>query len=237
MNRYEYTRQVVGVMRHVTAAEITAIREELEGHIEDRALALMETGCTEEEAERYAIDAMGDAEEVGRGLQKQYPLGWLVAWRAVTVAIVWVALCAFLFSFLGGYRVLCHVQARFYPRSHMSGSHAEWCTQDLDIRINVGSDQVYIYGAGTNAGKEGTVRLYASQYDRWPLGYLSRHSIAFETEDGERLRGGGYSESGGVRYTNWEFELPPGTDHIYAVAERYGEVTRVEVPLYWEVRE
>lgn len=45
-----------------------AAERELLAHLEDEALALMESGLTREQAQKKALAAMGDAEEVGRQL-------------------------------------------------------------------------------------------------------------------------------------------------------------------------
>ena len=58
-----------------------AIREELKAHMDDRRDALVASGLAVPEAERAAVAAMGDPEEVGRQLNAihQPLLGW--AWK------------------------------------------------------------------------------------------------------------------------------------------------------------
>lgn len=234
MDKNEYTARVVGALRYVTAAERAAIRAEIGGHIEDRAAALAESGCSAGEAEHRAIAAMGDPEEVGRELNQQYPLYSLVVLRGVSIVLTAVLVCALLLSF-PAYHLYHNLEARFFPRSHLGGSHVEWCTQELDIRTNVGSDQLYIYGAGTDA-EEGIARVYCAVYDRNPLGYVSQWNMDFVDENGEKLEGGGGgSSTSGASYGTYKLELPAGTERIYAVIDRYGETTRIEVPLAWEV--
>ena len=44
MNRRDYTAAVLKGLRHVTESEKERIREELDGHMEDHMLELMELG-------------------------------------------------------------------------------------------------------------------------------------------------------------------------------------------------
>ena len=66
--------QVLANLRRVTPDERAAIRGEIDGHIEDHICDLIELGYDEKLAEERAMAAMGDPEEVGRELDKQYPL-------------------------------------------------------------------------------------------------------------------------------------------------------------------
>ena len=72
MDRRDYTDRVLSSLRRVTEKEREAIRSELDGHIEDHMEALRELGYDEELAEERAIAAMGEPDEVGRELNRQY---------------------------------------------------------------------------------------------------------------------------------------------------------------------
>ena len=88
MDRRDYTDRVLSSLRRVTEKEREAIRSELDGHIEDHMEALRELGYDDELAEERAIAAMGEPDEVGRELNKQYPFRWLVAkWGAILLAV------------------------------------------------------------------------------------------------------------------------------------------------------
>ena len=93
MDRKTYTETVLSVLRHVTGRERSAIREEIDGHIEDHMEGLIELGYDPALAEERTLAAMGDPKEVGRELNKQYPLCWLAAkWAAMAVAALLVFL-------------------------------------------------------------------------------------------------------------------------------------------------
>lgn len=68
-----------------------AIRKELKAHYEDHVKDLQRIGYEEALAESRALAAMGDAEEVGRGLDRAHKpwLGWLWEWSR---AAVWAVL-------------------------------------------------------------------------------------------------------------------------------------------------
>ena len=64
MDRRQYTDRVLAYLRRVTAKEREAIRQELDGHMEDHMESLRELGYDEALAEARTLAAMGDPEEV-----------------------------------------------------------------------------------------------------------------------------------------------------------------------------
>ena len=70
MNRNEYCDRVLAQVGRLTADEANDLRNELAGHIEDHAEALVEHGYTEEDAAVRAVELMGDPEETGRALRE-----------------------------------------------------------------------------------------------------------------------------------------------------------------------
>ena len=73
MNRRDYTAAVLGGLRHVTESEKERIRAELDAHMEDHMLELMERGWEWGEAEDKAAACMGDPLEVSAELQSAIP--------------------------------------------------------------------------------------------------------------------------------------------------------------------
>ena len=115
MDRRDYTDRVLSSLRRVTEKEREAIRSELDGHIEDHMEALRELGYDEELAEERAIAAMGEPDEVGRELNKQYPFRWLVAkWGAILLA-VWILASVLVFSGEGTLGVWTGITERRVP--------------------------------------------------------------------------------------------------------------------------
>lgn len=111
----EFCRRVTDQLRHVTSGEKAAIEDELRGHMEDRIEALTALNWPEDEAEQRAVAAMGDPEEVGRRLAKEYPLSWLVVGRAALVLIVLVC-CVLIMNRSWVNRVDDHITGRFFRR-------------------------------------------------------------------------------------------------------------------------
>ena len=66
------------------------IADELRGHLEDRAEALMARGLTPRDAVAQAARSMGDPEEIGTALDKEHsPLwGWAAVWTDVARYLV-----------------------------------------------------------------------------------------------------------------------------------------------------
>ena len=89
---HEYSHNVARYVRHATGKEKATLRKELEDHMEDHAQALLDGGCPEDHAYRVAVESMGDPETVGRALNKEYPLRWLILSRLVWMAVLVAAL-------------------------------------------------------------------------------------------------------------------------------------------------
>lgn len=92
MTRREYTAQVLENLRRVTRKEREAIEAEIDAHMEDHICDLLDLGYSPELAEERTMSFMGDPAEVGRELNEQYPLGWLILGRGVMVLTLLLAL-------------------------------------------------------------------------------------------------------------------------------------------------
>ena len=93
MNKNEYLEQIIKQISYVF--DIPAIKKELSHHIDDLKEDLQNDGYSKEEAEKLAIEMMGDPIETGKQLNKVHNpfLGYmLMCARIVTICII----CAFL---------------------------------------------------------------------------------------------------------------------------------------------
>ena len=233
MNREEYVRRVLGALGRLTPKELSAVRAELEGHMEDHMDRLLELGYDEALAEERTMAAMGDPEEVGRELNKQYPLFWLVVSRLLTAVMV------ILTGLLSGPSLLrqisANIEARTSPVGNISGHSKERCWQELDIRLEIGSDMLYFFG--TAIDQQDYVRVYWVKYDQSIFGVAGDWGVTYENEAGEDLRvGGGSSMGSGVSYHRDRLydTIPEGTPYVTAVVDRYGQRHEVQIPLKWE---
>ena len=235
MNREEYTRRVLSALGRLTPKEISAVRAEIDGHIEDHMAYLLDLGYDEQLAEARTMAAMGDPEEVGRELNKQYPLFWLVVSRVITVVMVLVILTGLLSGSSLMHRAAKNIEARTSPAGNISGHSEERCYQELDIRLEIGSDMLYFFG--TAIDQQDDVRVYWVKYDRSIFGVAGNWGVTYENEAGEDLLvGGGSSTGSGVSYHRDRLydTIPEGTPYVTAVVERYGERHEVQIPLKWE---
>ena len=177
MDRRQYTEQVLSSLRRVTAKEREAIRQELDGHMEDHMESLRELGYDEQEAEARTLAAMGDPAEVGRELNRQYTgWGWVLLSRAAV--LLTVVLCVQTLLALGILgMVIDSISARIYP-NEPSVYTAVAATERLDIRIPVGNDILRVYrisiGQADNAPGVWEAEVQLCAYDRIPGGIVSR---------------------------------------------------------------
>ena len=186
MDRRQYTEQVLSSLRRVTHDEREAIRQELDGHMEDHMEALRELGYEEEEAEARTLAAMGDPAEVGRELNRQYPFRWLVVkWVAQGAAVL---LMLFLLS--GWWDVFgnlaCYARARVWPDTfanvewlaRQSGQEAVDRVWETDQRAELGTMTVQVWQVGLDRVSEqgGTAYVAFSCWDEepWaePVGFI-----------------------------------------------------------------
>ncbi len=230
MDRADYTARVLAQLRHVTGEEQAAIRAEIDGHMEDHICALLDLGYDLALAEERTMSAMGDPAEVGRELNKQYPLGWLVLGRLAAWALALLCSAAMLNVHGVCYWVSDNLQGRFCP-THGDRRWEEHGNLETDLRISVGDDILRIYGTGT---EDGTAYVYWCQYDESPFGkpgyQETLKGITLLDSRGEKVlcigSGGPWMEAKCVlqRRDPWlVFRL-----------DREGERTEVRMPLKWE---
>lgn len=80
-----YGEAVCRQVRHATRRERAGIQKELGDHLTDHTEALMAAGYDQQTAQALALDSMGAPEQVGKELDRAYPLRWLVLARGLLV--------------------------------------------------------------------------------------------------------------------------------------------------------
>lgn len=88
MEMEEYLRKVTKYVDDSSVRE--GIRDELRDHIEDLMSEYMEMGMEKEEAERRAVQQMGNPIDTGRMFNKVYPLK--VEWKVAVYILVWAVI-------------------------------------------------------------------------------------------------------------------------------------------------
>lgn len=162
MDRKTYIDTVLSALRHVTGDERAAIRAELEGHMEDHMEGLLELGYDPALAEQRTLAAMGDPKEVGRELNRQYPLGWLIVGQMAMAAVLIFVLVAAgpAWNTLRD-TVVPNFQARWFPTTvqdlteisfsgYEDGAYQALAktAMDLDLRRTVNGVTTRVYQAG-----------------------------------------------------------------------------------------
>ena len=223
--------QVLANLRRVTPDERAAIRDEIDGHIEDHICDLLELGYDEKLAEERAMSFMGDPVEVGRELDKQYPLRWLVLGRVAVVLTVVLCIQA-----LTGFGILFHardsVMARLVPSWRDDTEITENGTE-LSMRMMVGNDIVRVYRAEV-------AEIVFCTYDRVPGGIVSEelmNGLRLENQRGEVKDRNSVRSYGnwGAEYGELSVEVAPGDTYVVLVYEGYGRNVSMEIPLPVEV--
>lgn len=226
-------------LRRVTPEERAAIREELDAHMEDHICDLLDLGYDEALAEERTMQRMGDPEEVGRELDKQYPLGWLVLGRVAVVLTVVLCIQA-----LTGFGILFHardsVMARLVPSWRDDTEVAE-NGAELSMRMTVGNDIVRVYRAEVwDLGPTSVAEIGFCTYDRIPGGIVSEelmNGLRLENQRGEVKDRNSVRSYGnwGAEYGELSVEVAPGDTYVVLVYEGYGRNVSMEIPLPVEV--
>lgn len=239
MDRKTYIDTVLSALRHVTGDERAAIRAELEGHMEDHMEGLLELGYEPELAEERTLAAMGDPQEVGRELNKQYTgWGWVLLSRMAVLLTVVLCIQALLgIGILGN--LWDSVAARVWPKNFEEmEAVSPTATERLNIRVPVGNDVLRVYQV-SRVTREGVPAVGVSlcAYDRLPGGVVSDRllpGVWIEDQRGsplEWLPNGQGRGSIGANYQLRYVPVEPSDTFITLRYDRFGEDVSVKIPL------
>ena len=249
MDRNEYCDRVLAQVGRLTNDEADDLRNELAGHIEDHAEALVEHGYTEEDAAARAVELMGDPEETGRALREQYRHFWLVIVQRIArilTAMLCVMIAGLIVKSSGLYGAICDRYEVQKPREDWEF----WNTETPGTRIPIGDDIVRVDAVSAGApAKEKLLGNYRAEvlltgFDRIPGGVVYARlleSLRLENERGEVLfEGSDYaylscvSGSGTlwVHTARHYVSIEPDDTYVTLVYDRLGEriETRIELP-------
>ena len=245
MDRRDYTDRVLSSLRRVTEKEREAIRSELDGHIEDHMEALRELGYDEELAEERAIAAMGEPDEVGRELNKQYPFRWLVVgWIAKALIILMV------FSTVIGENIGRGIRYWNYRLNPIAEEGSQLSlistTQALNLRQQVGNDELWIYQSALGVmesedGGETGAEILIMAYDYIPYGVVSDlifQDMTLESQDGTdaAVCEVGFTTQKGTLPIRGFVETKPGDTYVTLSMDRFGQSFSMQIPLPAEVK-
>ena len=231
MDRREYCRQLTQELRHLTAKEVAAVRQEFMDHMEDHAEMLREAGYDEAEADVRAVEAMGDPVETGREIDKQYPAIWLWLSRIAVAVIVIVCISA-LFSLFGAYTAFDSLAIRMNPYRNVDIPKDSY----IDYRMEIGDDIVHFIGLeGYVPGEDCEVSLHFNMYDKSIFGSVHQNletMLTFRTDSGDRisLSGGGSSNEKVAHYRK-KLQIASDDTYITVIYDHYGRYVACTIDL------
>lgn len=203
------------------------IRQELEGHFEDRYEALLQGGTEETIAQKRVLECMGNAHEVGKALNQEHSpiLGWL--WRVSTI----LAGILVFFSLFSGPKILSGVLESIpvilgsYPSYEDSVLvqviEIDHLYQDADAQLYL--DSLYCYEDGTFLVNYTTTIRPLSKY---PVRHLQPLLTGLSNGLAIPESNSGYSFLGG-RYYRREYLsicLTPPIDQLLISINPYREI-------------
>ena len=238
MDQQSYISAVLSCLQSLTDREQESVRSELAGHIEDHMEALMDLGYDASLAEQRALSAMGDAEEVGRAINRQYPLRWLIVKDVATGFLTLFLMLALVFggqnSDFGQGLVV-----RFDP-VRMSGWDACGWTIQTDARLKAGNDTVKSYQVSVMESPTGPVAtVYLCAYDRIPGGIVSgtlQNGLTIEDQRGNTVEAVDAITKARRNFYSAEYfiacvPVETGDTHVTLHYGQYGRQAQCTIPL------
>lgn len=181
---------------------------------------------------------MGEPEEVGRELDKQYPLRWLVLGRVFLFLLVVLSVVS-VFQLSELKDIKKNILVRYDPQTYSTGYFRENDCQvwrELDLRTTVGNDVIYIYGTGIippeeNRGPRAVIGICV--YDEKWLGISSNllNDMTYVPQHMESLRPG---DEGWFYYNVPSVRVTREDTHVTVCYEAHGYEERIQVPVCWE---
>lgn len=163
----EYGQSVCRFVRHAAGSEKAAITRELTAHLEDHAQALLDVGYSAEDAAQMALEAMGDPQEVGKELNKEYPLRWLLLSNLGAVLVTLLTLAILVLAPTWLFHLEENLSNRFWPMDHIAAEQVPGLVE-VDVRKDLpGGNVFYIYGvSAVPEGDAYTVRVCSVFYNK-----------------------------------------------------------------------
>ena len=240
MDRKEYCDRVLAQVGRLTTDEANDLRNELAGHIEDHAEALVEHGYTEEDAAARAVELMGDPEETGKALREQYRHFWLVIVQRIArilTALLCVMIAGLIVKSSGLYGA---IRDRITVQKPSDGWEI-WDTETPGTRIPIGDDIVRIDAVSCSTQR---AEVQLTGFDRIPGGVVYArllHTLRLENERGEAIYEGledhdypSCVSGSGTIYVciaSHRVNIEPDDTYIRLIYDRLDEHVEVEIPL------
>lgn len=209
------------------------IELELSAHIEDSALSLQEEeGLDQRDAQKKAIERMGNAEEIGAALNRQHNpfLGYLWYFSRIIMVIlcIVVILQSIPMLLLSGWTILFDHPVRDIPK--------ETYVRHVEPNIVIKLDDRRIRITDVIQSEDGSLHICYSDYS---LSFSSLHGwsfgglTGFQDEDGNSyFNGNGRGSAGLYHRARWSLENFPFNKKVLIIeSDTAGRSYRVEIPL------
>lgn len=236
MTRKEFMDQVLLPLGRLTGDERSAVRQELEEHIEDRMEALLEMGWAPELAEARSLEAMGDPGEIGREMAKQYR-GRVWLWLDRAAVTLMAVVCVWMLLGLGMLgSAWNNVKARTCRDTDIvTRLEVVEASALVDIREMVGNDVLRIIrvNVGLRDGRR-AAEVAASMYDRIPFGIAADNFLnksELKNQRGETGNSGSGWGSNGVEYALRWTPVEPEDTYVIWEYRVIGGIVEITVPL------
>lgn len=240
----DYCDRVLSHIPRATERERQEIREELLDHLLEHRDMLVDHGTDILEAEKQAIEAMGNAGEIGRLWNDQLSPVWLWVGRICKTACILLVVCSLQMAVYTFGGVIDNLYIRnavpVDEGSHRIQGYEPFWTQELDIREPFGEHIIRLYRAEllSDKAKQGLyyLKVYMVSYPQNPFHYaLNSDIMSNYILCGEERSWGGSSGGGGTGYSEWEgvFQVTKGQRTADITMDYAGESFAVELTLDW----
>lgn len=245
MKKFEsFCDSVLSGIPRATKGERADIREELLDHLESHKEVLMGYGVEEEQAEREAVETMGDAGKIGAAWNSMLSPFWLWLGRICTVCCVLLVLWVIGRS---GYRLemiwnVWQVQNGYttVKLDEIKGYDLVW-EKDPGICEEFGQHMVKIPKVALWQkawGKDSfELQVYVITYPQELLGYpLPMNPFLWRLESNLHDSGGSGVEFNqqGFSEVRRNYDVEKGAESVILDFELYGNTFHAEIPLEWE---
>ena len=236
---------VLGCIPRATRREKDDIRDELLDHLLEHKDVLMGYGLDEEEAEKRAVEAMGDAEGIGKAWNEKLSPFWLWLGRVCAVCCVLLVLQTVLLSeyrlaMIGNVWQVQHGLEEPVKLDEVISSDLVW-EKDPGVCEEFGVHMIKIpkVALWQNAWEKDrfTLQVYLISYPRDVMGYpLPMNPFLWGLECNLQDKGGGGVEFNqqGFAEIRRTYHVEKGTESVILDFELYGNTFHAEIPLEWE---
>lgn len=205
------------------------IREELKDHINDKIEDYIDQGIDFDEAETMAVSNMGDAEIIGKALNKEHNpfVGWMLGITNVILVILVI---------ITGYVVIVTSFMSIFGLVDVNDTPKEDIVYEMKVDEKVQIDDRVIHFTKLVYDKEGSMNIYYRSYDKrlWGSGWnVNSIGSIYDESGNEYINGGGRASNGIFSNCLTSKRNFPGDSEelviIYDSCNRYFEV-RIPLP-------